>query len=98
MMPTSQPVAALADREALIAAYEELRRRFLSRQQGPGLTLFMRRGMREWINAYSLFVGSPPARVLATPTDHAVLPHGELAEVVLILAGMLLHDCHEARR
>lgn len=98
MMQTSQPIAALADREALIAAYEELRRRFLSRQQGPGLTLFMRRGMKEWINAYSLYLGSAPAPVLTTPNDHAVLPHGVVAEVVLILAGMLLHDCHEARR
>lgn len=99
MMQTSKPTAALADKDALIAAYEELRRRFLSRQQGPGLTLFMRRGMREWINAYSLYVCSPPApAVLTTPNDHAVLPHGVLAEVVLILAGMLLHDCHEARR
>jgi len=98
MMQTSQPIAALADRDALIAVYEELRQRFLNRQQGPGLTLFMRRGMKEWINAYSLYVGSPPAPVLTTPNDHAVLPHGVLAEVVLILAGMLLHDCQEAGR
>jgi hypothetical protein len=72
--------------------------RFLSRQQGPGLTLFMRRGMKEWINTYSLYVGSPPAPGVSTPNDHAALPHGVLPEVVLILAGMLLHDCHEARR
>jgi hypothetical protein len=98
MMQTSQPIPALADMEALIDAYEELRRRFLSRQQGPGLTLFMRRGMREWINAYSLYDGSPPVPVLTTPNDHAALPYGVVAEVVLILAGMLLHDCHEARR
>jgi hypothetical protein len=53
------PIAAPADGDTLVAAYEELRHRFLNRQQGPGLTLFVRRGMREWINACSLYVASP---------------------------------------
>ncbi len=53
-MPSS-PTAVPTDRDALVAAYEELRRRFLNRhQQGPGLALFMRRGMREWMNGCSL--------------------------------------------
>jgi hypothetical protein len=97
-MQTPQSMAALTNRDALVAAYEDLRRRFLNQQQGPGLALFMRRGMREWIKACSLYVASPPTSVLTTPNDEAVLPHGVRTEVVLILAGMLLHGCQEARR
>lgn len=98
MQTPPSPPAALADRDALVAAYEDLRCRFLNRQQAPGLALFMRRGMREWMNACSLYVASPPVPVLTAPNDEAVLPHGVRAEVVLILAGMLLHGCQEARR
>jgi hypothetical protein len=77
-----------------MAAYEELRRRFLSGQRGPGLALFMRRGMRELMNTYSL-CAAPPA-VSAVAND-AVLPQGLRTDVVLILAGMLLHRCQESR-
>ena len=97
MMTSSSPTAAPTDKDALIAAYEELRHRFLSRTQGPGSALFMRHGMREWMNAYSLGVAPPPISVPTTPDDAAVLPQGVRAEVVLILAGMLLHGCQEAR-
>lgn len=97
MMAPTSPTAAPTDKDALIAAYEELRRQFLKRQLGPGLTLFMRRGMREWMNAYSLWVAPPPVSAPTTPDDAAVLPPGIRTEVVLILAGMLLHGCQEAR-
>ena len=74
----------------MIAAYEELRRQLLNGQRGPGLALFMRRGMRQWMNACSLCVApSPPKEFTATP-DEAVLPQGARTEIVLILAGMLL--------
>lgn len=96
MKTPSAPSAVPAD--ALVAAYEELRRRFLNREQAPGLALLMRRGMREWLDACSFYVASPPTSVpTATPEDAAVLPQGVRAEVVLILAGMLLNGCREAR-
>jgi len=46
--------AAPLEKDGLIAAYEELRSQILNGQRGPGLALFMRRGMREWMNACSL--------------------------------------------
>ena len=97
MKTPALPTAAPTGRDALLCAYEELRARFLTRQQGLGLTLFMRRGMREWMNACSLWVAPPPISVPTTPDDAALLPEGVRTEVVLILAGMLLHGCQEAR-
>ena len=83
------------EKDGLIAAYEELRRQILNGQRGPGLALFMRRGMREWINACSLCLTPSPARDFTAAPDQAVLPQGARTEVVLILAGMLLHGCQE---
>jgi len=83
------------EKDGLIAAYEELRDQILNGQRGTGLALFMRRGMSEWMNAYSLRVAPFPAKEFAIAPDKAVLPQGARAEIVLILAGMLLHGCQE---
>jgi hypothetical protein len=80
-----------------MAAYEELRRRFLSGQRGPGLALFMRRGMRELMNTYSLCAVPPAVSAVSAVANDAVLPQGLRTDVVLILAGMLLHRCQESR-
>ena len=80
-----------------MGAYEELRRRFLSRQYRPGVAILMRRGLREWMNACSAYLDAPATSVAATSHDEAVLPQGVRAELVGILAGMLLHRCQEAR-
>jgi len=87
--------AALLEKDGWLAAYEELRRQILNGQRGPGLTLFMRRGMREWMTACSPCLAPPPAKEFTTAPDEAVLPQGARTEVVLILAGMLLHGCQE---
>jgi hypothetical protein len=86
-----------SDQDGWVAAYEELRRQLLNGQRGPGLALFMRRGMRELMNACSLCAAPLPTKVLAAADDEAVLPQGVRTEVVLILAGMLLHSCPESR-
>ena len=39
---------------------------------------------------------APATSVAATSHDEAVLPQGVRAELVVILAGMLLHRCQEA--
>jgi hypothetical protein len=88
---------APSDQDGLVAAYEELRRQFLNGQRGPGLTLFIRRGMRELMNACSICAAPPPTAVLAVADGDAVLSQGVRTEVVLILAGMLLHSCQELR-
>lgn len=95
MPPPSTP--ASSDEDQLVAAYEELRRQFLNGQRGPGLTLFIRRGMRELMNVCSICVAPPPTEVLAVADGDAVLSQGVRTEVVLILAGMLMHSCQEAR-
>ena len=87
--------AALLEKDGWLAAYEELRRQLLNGQRGSGLALFMRRGMREWMTACSPCLAPPPTKEFITAPDEAVLPHGARTEVVLILAGMLLHGCQE---
>jgi hypothetical protein len=93
-MPLDHSAAPL-EKDGLIAAYEELRRQLLNRQRGPGLALFMRRGMREWMNAWSSCVAPSPTKECTAVPDEAILPQGARTEVVLILAGMLLHGCQE---
>lgn len=82
------------DQDGRVAAYEELRGQFLNGQRGPGLALFLRCGMRELMNTCSLCT-APPA--LPTVANDAVLPQSVRTDVVLILAGMLLHRCQESR-
>jgi hypothetical protein len=87
--------AAPLEKDGLIAAYEELRRQILNGQRGPGLALFVRRGMREWMTACSLCLAPSPSKELTAAPDQAVLPQSARTEVVLILAGMLLHGYQE---
>jgi hypothetical protein len=93
-MPPAHTAEPLT-KDGLIAAYEQLRRQLLNGQRGPGLTLFMRRGMREWMNGCSLYVAPSPTKEFTATPDEAVLPQGARAEIVLILAGMLLQGCQE---
>lgn len=86
--------AASRDAEALVAGYEELRSQVLCGQRGPGLALFMRRGMREWMNACSL---CPVPRSTIQAEGAPALAQDLRTEVVLILAGMVLRSCQEAR-
>jgi hypothetical protein len=80
----------------LVAGYEELRRQVLSGYRGSGWALFLRRGMKEWMNAFSICAAPTPTKVFV-PTDGAAsIPQGLRTEVVLILAGMLLHGRQEA--
>ena len=96
--PISLPRAHAAEpfeKDGLIGAYEELRSQILNGQRGAGLALFMRRGMSEWMNACSLRVAPFPAKEFTAAPDKAVLPQGARTEIVLIVAGMLLHGCQE---
>lgn len=94
-MPSPLPTA-VPDKSAQVGAYEELRRQFLSQQYGPGLVILMRRGLREWMNTCSSYLDTSATSVPAPPHDEAVLPYGVHAELVVIIAGMLLHRCQEA--
>lgn len=88
-------ITAPADQAALVGAYEELRQRFLSRQHGPGLAILMGRGLKEWMDTCSSYLDAPVTSVPAPPHGETILPQGVRAELVGILAGMLLHRCQE---
>jgi len=95
------PTPGPPDQDGLVATYEELRCQFLNGQRAPGLMLFLRGGMRELRNIFS-FSGSALSTTQntkqpAVASEHTVLPQGMRAEVVLILAGILLHSCQESR-
>lgn len=84
--------------DALIARYEELRRQVLGRcgAQAQGLALFMRRGMRAWMLAWSQCV-PPPLASPAAPSDAQETCPAQLhAQVAMLLAGMVLFVRQEA--
>lgn len=81
----------------MVAGYEELRDQVLSGQRGPGLALLMRRGIREWMTAYSLYTAPRSTNVSIQAEDAPALLQDFRTEVVLILAGMVLQGCQEAR-
>jgi hypothetical protein len=82
--------------EALIAGYEELRRQALIGHAGAGLAVFIRRGMREWMHASSGWASPLPAAAFAHTEAKSVIPQNLQMEIILILAGMLLHGFQEA--
>jgi hypothetical protein len=82
--------------EALVAGYEELRRQALIGHGGTGLAVFIRRGMREWMHACSRPNSPPAAKAYARTEAEPVIPQGLQPEIILILAGMLLHGFQEA--
>jgi hypothetical protein len=85
------------NQEALTSSYEELRRQFLNGHCGAGLSVFMRRGMCEWMHVCSVCNSTPPIKVCARTEVEPMIPQGLQTEIVQILAGMLLHGCQEAR-
>ena len=83
---------------AYVAGYEELRRQFLNGHCGAGLAVFLRRGMWEWMHVCSVCNSTLPIKVRArTETAEPMIPQDLQTEIVLILAGMLLHGYQEVR-
>ena len=94
-VPTSQ--APALNQGALTSSYEELRRQFLNGHGGAGLAIFMRRGMCEWMQVCSVCNSTLPIKVCTGTEAEPMIPQGLQTEIVLILAGMLLHGYQEAR-
>lgn len=88
------PQAPALSQEALTSSYEELRRQFLNGHCGAGLAVFMRRGMWEWMHLCSV---CNSIKVCARTEAEPMIPQDLQTEIVLILAGMLLHGYQEAR-
>lgn len=77
--------------DALRSSYEDLRAQVLAGSRGPGFALFLRHGMREWMEICSsctaVVAATEPAAAAANPQ---LLPPGMRSEIVAILAGMFL--------
>ena len=82
---------------AYVAGYEELRRQALISHRGPGLAVLMRRGVAAWMNVCSARSASLPAKPYTQPEAEPVIPQDLHTDIVLILAGILLHGFLEAR-
>ena len=85
-----------AKRRGTDAGYEQLLRQALTGHAGAGLAVFIRRGMWEWMHACSGWTSPLPAEAFAHTEAEPVIPQGLQTEIVLILAGMLLHGFQEA--
>jgi hypothetical protein len=53
--------------------------------------------MWEWMHVCSVCNSTLPIKVCARPEAEPMIPQGLQTEIVLILAGMLLHGYQEAR-
>ena len=75
----------------LRSSYEDLRAQMLAGSRGPGFALFLRHGMREWMeicaSCTAVVAASEPVAATANPQ---LLPPGMRSEIVAILAGMFL--------
>ena len=80
-----------------VSGYEELRRQALIRHRGPGLAVLVRHGVHAWMNAFSACSASLPAKPYTHTEAEPVIPPGLHTEIVLILAGILLHGFLETR-
>jgi hypothetical protein len=87
-----EPVAALFADRRLVAAYEELRSQALGGwQRGPGFALMLTRGFRCWMDACRQLLDTASIRLQAPDRPESLLPTGLRSEVVILLAGMLIH-------
>jgi hypothetical protein len=79
--------------DALVAAYEELRREFLGSAHGParglGVALLLDRGMPDWMEACARFVNTA-VRTEPQSGRQPTLPASVRTEIVVLLAGMVL--------
>jgi hypothetical protein len=91
---TFSSVSIASANDSLMAAYEDLRRRVLGvsdgGKAGPGLTLLLSRGMQEWMQACTQFFQTAPEKREDCTSQEEPLPSDVRAEVVVLLAGMLL--------
>jgi hypothetical protein len=85
------------DADALRDSYEHLRTEFLNGARGPGLAIFLRHGMREWIevccSCTPVIAAIEHAAAVVSP-DY--MPPETRSEIVSILAGLFVQKRWEA--
>jgi hypothetical protein len=90
-MSAEPVVACFADRR-LVAAYEELRSQAVQGcRRGPGMNLIMARGFRGWMEASGQLLANKDSHQQVPNRPTLSLPSGLRGELVILLAGMLLH-------
>jgi len=87
----------------IVSRYEGLRRQALGSadgaDRGAGLALFVRQGMKSWMQAWSQCVISGPSTSQAKTSPEEDSPMQLNREAVMILASMALSGrCQEARQ
>lgn len=97
---SENPAAVAAP--AILACYEDLRRQALDPadlvHRGSGLALFVRQGMKNWMEALSRHIPSVPAKPRIKTGLEQASPLRDSRELVSILASMALGSRQEARR
>ena len=101
-MAQSVPASIPASDVGVVDRYEEMRGQVLRPEGrgsgGQGLTLFLRQGMKGWMDAWSRCrVAGPPKAPIQSSLVDGVVPWDLRAEVVAILAGMALSIRPEIR-
>lgn len=88
----TEPISPSSADGRLVAAYEELRAQAVRGWRGPGLALMISRGFRCWMEAWSQLLTSEcsTAQRLDARESSVLLP-GMQRDLVILLAGMLLH-------
>jgi hypothetical protein len=80
-----------------LRCYEDLRTQVLDRERGPGLAIFLRHGMREWIEVCcSCTPGMAAVKQVHVSTNPEYLLPEMRSEIVSILAGLFLNQRGEA--
>jgi hypothetical protein len=92
---SSSAVDLVSAKECLIRAYEDLRHQVLDiakdNKPGPGLALFLSRGMLDWMRACVQFFHVTPEKAPEPTNQPEPVPSSIRVEMVMLLAGMLLH-------
>jgi len=103
MISEQQSASGSGADSAIVSRYEGLRRHALGSAdetgRGSGLALFVRQGMKSWMQAWSQCVIGGPATPQAKTGPEEVSPMELNREAVMILASMALSGrCQEARQ
>ncbi len=85
--------------QSLVAHYEDLRALVLKGiGRGLGLALFLRQGMKSWMQACSQWSPQVSRETTSNLALHDELPLDSRDQLVMILAGMALNGYWEARQ
>jgi hypothetical protein len=93
------PATAAGRSAEVVDRYEELRQQALGEMgRGLGMVLFLREGMKAWMEAWANATLQLPQRPPSSPAAGLTLPQGAREEAILVLAEMALRVQSEVNR